>query len=249
MPTFAPIRRKTERRRMAASCIIARATFLFAFAITSLVPFSVARAQQIVDRIVARIEGDVLLLSDLRELGQFQQLQGEKVEPESTRLNELIDQWVIEHEGQAAQFPDPSEADVTASVDKLKKDLGGEEAFQKRLKETGLSQAAVQRMLRRILFFSRYIDYKFRTAAQIDPAAEEKYYNTEFADHMKARGQTLPPLDSVRPAIHELLVQEDISKHAAEWLTESRSRIKVEMVPAAPSNAPGNKQPMKQLEN
>jgi hypothetical protein len=234
---------------MAATCIVARATFFFAFAIILMLTFSAARAQQVVDRIIARIEGDVLLLSDLRELGQFQQLQGEKVEPESTRLNELIDQWIIEHEGQAAQFPEPSEVDVTASMDKLKKDLGGEGAFQKRLKETGLSQAAVQRMLRRVLFFSRYIDYKFRTAAQIDPAAEEKYYNTEFADHMKARGEALPPLDSVRPAIHELLVQEDISKHAAEWLTESRSRIKVEMVPAAASNAPGNVQPMKQLEN
>ena len=249
MPIFAPTRRKAQRCHMAATCIVARATFFFAFAITSMLAFSAARAQQVVDRIIARIEGDVLLLSDLRELGQFQQLQGEKVEPESTRLNELIDQWIIEHEGQAAQFPEPSEADVTASMDKLKKDLGGEEAFQKRLKETGLSQAAVQRMLRRVLFFSRYIDYKFRTAAQIDPAAEEKYYNTEFADHMKARGEALPPLDSVRPAIHELLVQEDISKHAAEWLTESRSRIKVEMAPAAPSNVPGNVHPMKQLEN
>jgi len=249
MLTFAPTRGKTQRRDIAASLIVARAGFFCVFAITLMLALPAVRAQQVVDRIVARIEGDVLLLSDLRELGQFQQLQGEKVEPESTRLNELIDQWIIEHEGQAAQFPEPSEADVTASVDKLKKDLGGEEVFQKRLKETGLSQAAVQRMLRRVLFFSRYIDYKFRTAAQIDPAAEEKYYNTEFADHMKARGETLPPLDSVRPAIHELLVQEDISKHAAEWLTESRSRIKVEMVPAALSSAPGNPPPMKQLED
>jgi hypothetical protein len=249
MLTFAPTLRKEQRRDIAASRIVARAAFIFAFAVTSMLVLPAIRAQQVVDRIVARIEGDVLLLSDLRELGQFQQLQGEKVEPEPTRLNELIDQWIIEHEGQAAQFPEPSEADVTASVDKLKKDLDGEEIFQKRLKETGLSQAAVQRMLRRVLFFSRYIDYKFRTAVQIDPAAEEKYYSTEFADHMKARGEKLPPLDSVRPAIHELLVQEDISKHAAEWLTESRSRIKVEMVPAALSSAPGNPAPTKQLEH
>ena len=101
----------------------------------------------------------------------------------------------------------------------------------------------------RILFYSRYLDYKFRTAAQVDPAAEEKYYNTEFADLMKARGEKLPPLDSVRSAIHELLVQEDISKRAAEWLTESRSRIKVEMAPAANSSAPGAAPPGKQLKD
>jgi hypothetical protein len=242
---FEPRLGNSERRRGSGL----RAALLAAFAIIAMANISLARAQQIVDRIVARIENDVLLLSDLRELGQFQQLQGEKVEPEATRLNELIDQWIIEHEGQAAQFPEPSEADVAASVDKLKKELGGEDAFQKRLKENGLSPAAVQRMLRRVLFFSRYIDYKFRTAAQIDPAAEEKYYNGDFAEQMKARGEKLPPLDSVRPAIHELLVQQDISRHAAEWLTESRSRIKVEMVSGGPANAPSSGQPTKQLED
>jgi hypothetical protein len=228
---------------------VARHTLLLALIAITFNHGSIARAQQVVDRIIARIEGDVLLQSDLRELGEFQQLQGEKVEPESTRINELIDQWVIEHEGQAAQFSQPSEADVTASLEQLKKNLGGEDIFQKRLKETGLSVSSVRRILARILFYSRYLDYKFRSAAQIDSATEEKYYNTEFVEQLKARGEKPPPLDSVRTQIHELLVQEDISKRAAEWLTESRSRIKIEMVPAAGSATPGSTQPVKQLDN
>ena len=231
----------TFPKKMPRGC--ARAALL-TFFVAALIWGTVARAQQVVDRIIARIDTDVLLQSDLRELGEFQQLQGAKVEPESTRLDELIDQWVIEREGQAAQFQQPSDADVTAGLDQLKKNLGGEEAFQKRLKETGLSVASVRRILARILFYSRYLDYKFRTAAQIDSAAEEKYYNTEFAAQVKARGEKLPPIDSVRADIHELLVQEDISKRAAEWLTESRSRLKVELVPAT-----GSTPPVKQLEN
>jgi len=269
MERLAPLRNKLQRGTTAAARARLCVALLNALAIISVasplparVAFagadlrpdglqsnSVAPAPQVVDRIIARIEGDVLLQSDLRELGQFQQLQGTKVEAESARLDELIDQWVIEHEGQAAQFPQPSEGDVNTSLEQLKKNLGGEDAFQKRLKETGLSAASVRRILGRILFYSRYLDYKFRTAAQIDSAAEEKYYNTEFADQLKARGEKLPPLDSVRPAIHELLVQEDISKRAAEWLTESRSRLKVEMVSAAESAAPSTAQPAKQLEN
>jgi len=231
------------KRPQAAAWLIVRATLLTAIAVSAVTAIFPVRAQQLADRIIVRVEGDVLLLSDLRELGQFQQLQGSQVEPESARIEELIDQWIIEQEGKAARFPEPSEADVNAGLEKLKKDLGGEDAFQTRLKQTGLSQAAVRRILRRVLFFSRYLDYKFRTAAQIDPAAEEKYYNTDFAGQMKARGEKLPPLDSVRPAIHELLVQEDISKRAAQWLTESRSRLKVEMVSAG---ATGTGQPLKQ---
>lgn len=244
MALFAPRTDTTQRRSSRAF----RALLLvcIAFAIISA---SVARGQQVVDRIIARIDDDVLLQSDLRELGEFQQLQGVKVEPESTRLDELIDQWVIKHEGEAAQFSQPSDADVTTSLEQLKKNLGGDDVFQRRLKETGLSVASVRRILARIFFYSRYLDYKFRTAAQIDSAAEEKYYNSEFADQLKARGEKLPPLDSVRPQIHELLVQEDISKRAAEWLTESRSRLKVERVQAPGTAAPGTMQPVNQLEN
>jgi hypothetical protein len=244
MGRFAASRNKTSRRLMA----VARGALFTAMVAITITAGSVVRAQQVVDRIIARIGDDVLLQSDLRELGQFQQLQGSSVEPESTRLDELIDQWVIEHEGQAAQFPQASEGDVNAGLEQLKKNLGGEDAYQKRLKETGLSPASVRRILSRILFYSRYLDYKFRTAAQIDSAAEEKYYNTEFAEQMKARGEKLPPLDSVRPAIHELLVQQDISKRAAEWLTESRSRLKVEIVPAPGPAAPGNAHAVKELE-
>jgi len=227
---------------------IVRGALVAALGIILFTAGTVVRAQQVVDRIIARIQDDVLLQSDLRELGQFQQLQGSSVEPESTRLDELIDQWVIEQEGQAAQFPQPSDADVNAGLEQLKKNLGGEDAYQKRLKETGLSAASVRRILSRILFYSRYLDYKFRTAAQIDSADEENYYNTEFAEQMKVRGEKLPPLDSVRPAIHELLAQQDISKRAAEWLTESRSRLKVEIVPAPGAAAPGNAHAVKQLE-
>jgi hypothetical protein len=244
---FGFARYRNNARR--GSSAIVRDLLLIIFAVISITASSVVRAQQVVDRIIARIEDDVLLQSDLRELGEFQQLQGAKVEPESTRLEELIDQWVIEHEGQAAQFPQPSDADVNTSVDQLKKNLGGEDVFQKRLKETGLSAASVKRILGRILFYSRYLDYKFRTAAQIDSAAEDKYYNTEFAEQLKARGEKLPLIESVRPAIHELLVQEDISKRAAEWLTESRSTLKIEIVPGTVAGAPSVAPPVKQLEN
>jgi hypothetical protein len=241
--------RATNRESFAVARTIVRALLLAKFAVISIAGSSILRAQQVVDRIIARIEDDVLLQSDLRELGEFQQLQGTKVEPESARLEELIDQWVIEHEGQAAQFPQPSDADVNTSLDQLKKNLGGEEVFRKRLKETGLSAASVKRILARILFYSRYLDYKFRTAAQIDTAAEDKYFNTEFAEQLKARGEKLPLIESVRPAIHELLVQEDISKRAAEWLTESRSQLKIEIVPGTVSGSPGVAQPVKQLDN
>jgi hypothetical protein len=189
-----------------------------------------ARAQQVVDRIIARVEGDILLQSDLRELGASQQLFGGPVEPESKRLDELIDQWIIAHEAESAQFAQPSKEDVTSALQQAEKNLGGEQKFQAKLKAQGLSIATVRRILSREILFSRYLDYKFRHAAQVDSAAEEKYYKEEFAPQMTARGQTAPPIDSVRDQIHEVLVQREITARSEQWLTESRARLRVEVI-------------------
>jgi hypothetical protein len=200
-----------------------------------------ARAQQVVDRIVARLEGDILLQGDLRELGAYQRLLGGQAEPESKRLDELIDQWIIEHEAVAAQFAQPSSEDIASALVEAEKSLGGEQTFLARMKTQGLSLAAVQRILGREIFFSRYLDYKFRHAAQVDAAAEEKYYKEEFAQQMAARGQAIPPIETVRDQIHELLVQKEITARAEQWLAESRARLKIEMI--APVNSPSETVP------
>jgi hypothetical protein len=187
-------------------------------------------AQQVVDRIIARVEGDILLQSDLRDLGASQQLFGGPVEPESKRLDELIDQWIIEHEAESAQFARPSEEDVTSALQQTEKNLGGDQEFQAKLKAQGLSVATVRRILSREILFSRYLDYKFRHAAQVDFAAEEKYYKEEFAPQMAARGQAAPPIDSVREQIHEVLVQKEITARAEQWLADSRARLKIEVM-------------------
>ena len=184
-----------------------------------------------VDRIVARVEGEVLLLSDLRELGQFQELLGGERETDSKRMDELIDQWIVDREALAAHFTAPTDAEVTTAAQQLEKSLGGAQAYQGKLAEAGLTSKAVRRLLGRELFFNRYFEYKFRAAAQMEGDAEQKYYDGEFTKQLTERGQKVPPLDSVREQIHELLVQRDISARAAQWLTESRSRLKIEIVP------------------
>jgi hypothetical protein len=216
--------------RRAKNNSVRRLCFLVAMIAAIAASLASGRAQQVVDRIIARVEGDILLQSDLRELGASQQLFGGPVEPESKRLDELIDQWIIEHEAESAQFAQPSEEDVTSALQQAEKNLGGEQEFQAKLKTQGLSIATVRRILSREILFSRYLDYKFRHAAQVDSAAEEKYYKEEFAPQLAARGQTAPPIDSVRDQIHEVLVQREITARSEQWLTESRARLKVEII-------------------
>jgi parvulin-like peptidyl-prolyl isomerase len=200
----------------------------------------ITAAQIVVDRVIARVDKNVILLSELRELGQFQQVVEGKQEPEEKRLDELIDQWIIEQEATSAGSKTPTADEVRAAEQHLANEAGGEEQFRAREAQAGLSDSALQRQLIRALFFSRYVDYKFRPAAQIDPAAIQKYYDEQFVPQSKARGQAVPELSAVTEQIREVLVQQAITDRADQWLAESRSRMKIDILLHSPALGGGN---------
>ena len=185
-------------------------------------------AQLVVDRIVARIEDDIITLSEVRELGRYQQLIEGRAGSDDRLLAELIDQWIVNSEATAARFPRPIEAEVNRELDGLEKQFASPEAYRARLRELGLS-AAVRRIVERQLYLVRYLDYKFRPAAQVDAEAIEKYYREQLTPQLTAAGQTVPPLESVEDEIRELLTERQIGERTSRWLDETRSRLKIEL--------------------
>ncbi len=75
-----------------------------------------AHAQQVVDRIVAKIEDDVILLSEVRELAAYQQLVEGRAEPYAKLVNELVEQWMVNNEAMEARYPRPAEADIDREI-------------------------------------------------------------------------------------------------------------------------------------
>jgi peptidyl-prolyl cis-trans isomerase SurA len=198
---------------------------LFAAALSAA---SVARAQTVVDRVVARIEDDILCLSELRELGQFQQLAGGESESDDKLLDRLVDQWIVKTEADGAHFPLPDDADVDRQIEHLRQQLASAEAFEKRLRETGLTMPQLRRIVAQQLYLTRYLDYKFRPAVRIEPAEVEAYYRKTLVPQLAARGEAAPTLDAVDERIREVLVERNINELADRWLAESRARLHIE---------------------
>ena len=186
------------------------------------------RAQQLIDRIVARIENDIILLSDIRELSRYQQFVDGKAESDADILNRLIDQWIVRNEAKAALFPQPSEEDINRSLQRLKRSFSSPEAFEERKKQTGLSDEGVLRMLKSQLYLSNYLDTRFRPSIQIDEQAIEDFYKTRVVPRAESRGQTPPTLEAAHDFIQEALVQRAINVQADKWLKESRTRVRVD---------------------
>jgi parvulin-like peptidyl-prolyl isomerase len=188
-------------------------------------------AQEIIDRIAARVENDVILLSDLRELSRYQQLLDGKGEPDEQLLGRLIDQWIVRTEADASRFPQPSDADVNRGMERLQKSFASPEEYESRKKQSGLSEAEVRRMMTSQLYLSNYLDSRFRPSVQIDEKAIEDFYQNGVIPRAKARGQAPPTLEASRDLIQEALVQRGINEQADRWLKESRARLHVDKLP------------------
>ena len=186
------------------------------------------RGQTVVDRIVARVENDVILLSDVQELGEYQQVVDGKSENESVILDRLIDQWIFRSEAQLSRFPEPSEAEIDRELSRLVKSFSSPAEFEARKEKSGLNDAEVRKIAAAELYLSNYLDSRFRPSAQIDEKAIQDFYQNAVIPRAKARGQEPPTLDASRDIIQEALVQSDINQQADRWLKESRARLHVQ---------------------
>jgi len=194
-------------------------------------PHPLSENAVVVDGIAARIEDDIITESEVRELSALQELIEGHAAPPKKVLDELIDQWIIRTEANVALFPHPAEVEVDRELERLQQRFKSAEAFDARLHELGLDKAAVGRLLRQELFFTRFLDYRFRPTEQVDRKRIEDYYHQEFAPQLAGRGQPLPPLEEVENQIREVLIQREINNRATRWLDDSKSRLKIDVNP------------------
>jgi hypothetical protein len=185
-------------------------------------------AQEVVDRIAARVENDVILESELRALGRYQILVNGKAESDAQILDRLIDQWVVRTEADASHFPHPSDAEVQREVERLVKSFASPEEYEARKKQTGLSDSEIRGIVTAQLYLRGYLDSRFRAAVQVDAKAIEEFYQKAVVPRAQAHGQAPPSLEAASETIQEALVQQGIDEQADRWLKESRARLHVD---------------------
>jgi hypothetical protein len=192
---------------------------------------------QVVDRIVAHIEDDIITQSEVRELAAYQELVDGHAESDDRVLNELIEQWVVNNEATATQFPAAAESEVSREVARIQGRFASPQAYKERLAELGLTPEAVKRIVAREIYLARYLDYKFRPAVQVSDDDIAKYYKEQLVPALTAKQQTAPPLDQVTEQIRELLVQQGVSERAASWFDETKSRLKIQIESATAASS------------
>ena len=186
------------------------------------------RSQELLDQIAARVESDIILLSEVRTLSRYQILVDGRAESDAAILDRLIDQWIVRNEADTARFPHPADVEIAHGVEHLETSLASPQEYQARRKQSGLSDKEIQRMVVEQLYLSNYLDSRFRPGVRVDAKQVEDFYQQAVVPRAKARNQAPPPLDASREYIQEALVQRGINEQAEVWLKESRARLHVQ---------------------
>jgi parvulin-like peptidyl-prolyl isomerase len=215
---------------MRRACIYVRLVASLMFCVAGPLP-----AQEVMDRIAARVENDIILLSDVRILSRYQQLVDGKSESDAQILDRLIDQWIVRNEAETARFPRPSEEDITRGVERVQKSFTSAEEYEAHRKQLGLTVIDMRNMVASQLYLGNYLDSRFRPSVKIEPKDVEDFYDKAVIPRAQSRGQEPPSLEAAREYIHEALVQRGIDEQAERWLNESRGRVHLEkMLEQAP---------------
>ena len=206
-----------------------------------------------VDRVVAVVNRQIILASDLQDEMQFSVLdpsrnQTEKDTPRQA-LDRLISRTLIQQQIRQEDIPaaQPTPAEVAARLQEIRTELpaciradcqsdAGWSAF---LAKHELSPARVESYLRNRMEILSFIELRFRQGIRITPEEIETYYRETLLPQYSA-GQTAPPLPQVSSRIEEILLQQRVNELFGNWLTNLRSQGQIEVLDTALATADAN---------
>jgi hypothetical protein len=220
------------RHKLFAVCTVAFLTLAFS-----------AGAAEVVDRIVATVNGHIILLSDWEDALRYQAfssgrpLDGMSAEDRKSALDRLIDQELLREQQRTSDAQPSSPEEVEQRVAEIRKQYPSAETElgwralldQYRLSEQNLmSQVAVE------LDLMRLVDARLRPSVTVDSKSIESYYNQELLPQLQQSGGQNVPLAEVTAKIKELLTQKKISQLLTAWLHDLRagSEIRAEALTA-----------------
>jgi hypothetical protein len=189
---------------------------------------------QLIDRVVARVDGTAITLTDVQAavgLGLVQPKSGE--DPETAAREELIERELLSAEIARFPPPEPSNADIEKEVARLEANAG--RRLETLMQATGVDAQRIREMARDSLRIQAYLNQRFGTAAIAGDDETRQYYETHQAEFM--RNGAVLPLSEVEADARQRASAERRRTQVAQWLRDLRARADVvEVTRSKPKN-------------
>ncbi len=222
-------------------------TIAFAAAVLFSVLAANAQAGEVIDRIVATVNGHIILQSDWNDALRYEALLSARNvsdfsdEERRSVLDRLIDQELLSEQMKSALFQHASEDEALSQVAEARKlypDAANDEGWQSVLARLGLTEKVLLAHVQQQIDLMRLVDAHLRPTVQIDSRSIEAYYRDKFVPQLKQSGGGDVSLAEVSGKIRELLTEEKVSELMVGWLQSLRSESQVS-IPAVPGSPEG----------
>lgn len=184
-----------------------------------------------VDRILAVVDDDPILSSDVRQviaLGIVQANPGEEGRALWRRvLNLQIEQRLRIHDLDRFGFADVAPQEIEEAYAAVRAKFASDEAFLERLRQVGLTPDGLKQLVARQLVVYGYVEERLGARVFVSPDDVNAYYHDVLAAEMQRQNQPLPPLDDVRERIRGILREQRLNEEIARWTADLRRQADV----------------------
>ena len=191
-----------------------------------------ARAGEVIDRIVATVNGHLILQSDWEDAQRYEAfVTGRPLDRLSAgerkgALDRLIDQELLREQMRASDPRTASAEEVTKRIQEIREQCPGaetEEGWRAALARYALTEGGLQRRLDAEFDLMRLVDTRLRPTVNIDVQSIESYYQQQLLPQLRQSGASDVPLSEVAPKIRELLTQQKMNQLLTAWLERLRA--------------------------
>jgi peptidyl-prolyl cis-trans isomerase SurA len=191
------------------------------------------RSSEVLDRMVATVNGHVILQSDWDEELRFEcfmsrhSLVDLSADERKAALNRLIDQEILREQMRLMDSNPASAEQIQKQMEALKTEQRQHagEAWETVLSRYHLTDKIIENHVAAELEQFQLIDTRFRPSIQVSAAEVEKYYRERLVPKLSA--SDVISLTEATPKIREILMQEKINQLLNSWLETLRSQAQV----------------------
>jgi hypothetical protein len=179
-------------------------------------------AAEVIDRVLAVVDQQVILLSDVRaaiDLGLV------TASAEPAVLEALVNRALVLAEVARYAPPEPNAADIDERLAAIEARLGTD-AFGAALRRSGLDRQRLRALLRQDALVESYLTQRFAVTAMPTDEQVEAYYRERPGEFGGAAG-TEGPSAAVLAVVRERLTAERRVRLVDEWIADLRRRAQI----------------------
>jgi hypothetical protein len=194
------------------------------------------------DRVLAVVDEDPILASDLDRaivLGQLLAKPGESQSVFRRRvLDDLIAQRLRFHEIDRFGLEQVPVDQIEKQVAEVRARFKDEVTFRQKLREVGLDEAALRQLMARQLEVLAFVDERLGPQVFVSLDDISSYYKNVLTKELQQQRLPVPPLDEVRDKIREVLRQQRLTEEIDRWTEELRRKANIVVYFDKPGGGP-----------